>query len=305
MKKIILTTIFLLITINNAYTIENKILFKINNEIITSLDIFNELKYLKTINEQFRNTEKKQSFEIAKKSLIREKIKEIELKKIYKKIQIDDQFLNSVLIDYFNEKKIKSISDFENYFASIDIDSNLIKKKITVEIMWNKLIFSKYNQNVKIDKQAIINDLKRNNKQKEFFLSEILFNINENENLDEKFSLIKDKIKKTNFSEAALIYSVSNTSNKGGELGWIKETIMNKKIKNIIKKIKVGNFSDPILIPGGFLLLKIEDIREVDKGFDLDIEIKKAIKEKTNEQLNQFSNIFFNKVKKDIIINEF
>lgn len=305
MKKIILTTIFLLITINNAYTIENKILFKINNEIITSLDIFNELKYLKTINEQFRNTEKKQSFEIAKKSLIREKIKEIELKKIYKKIQIDDQFLNSVLIDYFNEKKIKSISDFENYFASIDIDSNLIKKKITVEIMWNKLIFSKYNQNVKIDKQAIINDLKRNNKQKEFFLSEILFNINENENLDEKFSLIKDKIKKTNFSEAALIYSVSNTSNKGGELGWIKETSMNKKIKNIIKKIKVGSFSDPILIPGGFLLLKIEDIREVDKGFDLDIEIKKAIKEKTNEQLNQFSNIFFNKVKKDIIINEF
>ena len=171
--------------------------------------------------------------------------------------------------------------------------------------MWNKLIFSKYNQNVKIDKQAIINDLKRNNKQKEFFLSEILFNINENENLDEKFSLIKDKIKKTNFSEAALIYSVSNTSNKGGELGWIKETSMNKKIKNIIKKIKVGSFSDPILIPGGFLLLKIEDIREVDKGFDLDIEIKKAIKEKTNEQLNQFSNIFFNKVKKDIIINEF
>ena len=305
MKKIILTTIFLLITINNAYTIENKILFKINNEIITSLDIFNELKYLRSINEQFRNTEKKQSFEIAKKSLIREKIKEIELKKIYKKIQIDDQFLNSVLIDYFNEKKIKSISDFENYFASIDIDSNLIKKKITVEIMWNKLIFSKYNQNVKIDKQAIINDLKRNNKQKEFFLSEILFNINENENLDEKFSLIKDKIKKTNFSEAALIYSVSNTSNKGGELGWIKETSMNKKIKNIIKKIKVGSFSDPILIPGGFLLLKIEDIREVDKGFDLDIEIKKAIKEKTNEQLNQFSNIFFNKVKKDIIINEF
>ena len=303
--KIIIFTLFSILSlIDNANTIENKILFKVNNEIITSLDIFNELRYLESINKQFRTTEKEQAFEIAKKSLIREKIKEIELKKVVKEIALDEKFVNDVILNYFEKIDIKSISDFEDYFNSINVDHNLIKKKITIEIMWNQLIFRKYNQKVKINKQAIINDIKSNNKQKEFFLSEILFNVNETENLSKKFNLIKDKIRETNFSEAALIYSISDTSKKGGELGWIKETSVSKKIKNILQEIKLGDYSNPIVIPGGFLILKIEDIRDVERNFDLNDEVRKIIKEKTNKQLNQFSNIFFNKVKKNIAINE-
>lgn len=293
-----------LLLVYNSYSLENKILFKVNNEIITSLDIFNELKYLQIINKQFKNTKKNKAFEIAKKSLIREKIKKIEIEKNVKEIKLDDKLLEKILINYFNKIQIKNISDFENYFTSLSINPNLIKKKISIEIMWNQLIYSKYNQNVKIDKQSIVNDLKKNNKQKEFFLSEILFNINENEKLDQKFNLIKQTILKTNFSEAALIYSVSNTANKGGELGWIKETSLSEKIKKILQDIKIGQYSNPIIIPGGFLILKIEDIREVKKDVDLDREIEKIIKEKTNDQLNQFSNILFNKIKKNVVINE-
>ena len=302
------TTFFLIICtlfLNNiANSLENKILFKVNNEIITSLDIFNELKYLEIINEKFKNTKKKQAFEIAKRSLIREKIKEIELKKIIKLIKIEDQLLNDVLINYFKKIQVNSISDFENYFTSIGIDPNLIKKKVTIEILWNQLIFSKYNQSVKIDKQSIINNLEKNKKQKQFFLYEILFNINENEKLNDKFNLIKDKIAKSSFSEAALTFSVSNSANKGGELGWIKESTLNKKIKEILMNITKGNHSDPIVVPGGFLILKIEDIREIDNNFEQDEEVEKIIKEKTNKQLNQFSNIFFNKIQKNIKINE-
>jgi peptidyl-prolyl cis-trans isomerase SurA len=304
LKILIFIILFIFLGIINANTIENKILFKVNNEIITSLDIFNELRYLESINKQFRTTEKEQAFEIAKKSLIREKIKEIELKKVVKEIALDEKFVNDVILNYFEKIDIKSISDFEDYFNSINVDHNLIKKKITIEIMWNQLIFRKYNQKVKINKQAIINDIKSNNKQKEFFLSEILFNVNETENLSKKFNLIKDKIRETNFSEAALIYSISDTSKKGGELGWIKETSVSKKIKNILQEIKLGDYSNPIVIPGGFLILKIEDIRDVERNFDLNDEVRKIIKEKTNKQLNQFSNIFFNKVKKNIAINE-
>ena len=152
--------------------------------------------------------------------------------------------------------------------------------------------------------KSIQNELSNNVKKKEFLLSEILFNINENEKLNDKIVLLKKEIKEKGFSQTALSYSISDTSNKGGKLGWVSETIMSQKIKNEVKKIKVGNYTNPIVIPGGFLIIKIEDIREIDNSSDLNDEIEKIIKDKTNEQLNQFSNIYFNKIKKDMVINE-
>ena len=303
-KKIILIFFYSLIFFSNAIAIENKILFKVNNEIITSIDILTELKYLGTINNDLNKMPKKQAFEIAKKSLIREKIKEIQLKKIFKEIIVEDEFINSLLVNHFESTEIKSIYDFEKYFLLLDISPNLIKKKISIEVMWNQFIFNKFNQNVKINKEIIKNELLTKDKQKEYLLSEIFFTINENEILDKKTNLLEKEINDKGFSQTALIYSVSNTANKGGKLGWVKETIMSPKIKKIIKQIKINNYTKPIVLPGGFLILKIEDIRETDNDFDLNSEIDKIVRKKTNEQLNQFSNIYFNKIKKNIIINE-
>ena len=131
-----------------------------------------------------------------------------------------------------------------------------------------------------------------------------MFNINENESLDEKFNLIKNEIKEKNFSDAAFKYSVSDSSNKGGKLGWIKEISLSKKIRSILQHIEVGNYSNPIVVPGGFLILKVEDVRKIDVDFEIDTEVEKVIREKTNKQLNEFSNIYFNKIKKDIVIYE-
>jgi len=303
-KKIILIFFYSLIFFSNATAIENKILFKVNNEIITSIDILTELKYLGTINNDLNKMPKKQAFEIAKKSLIREKIKEIELKKFFKEIIVEDEFINNLLVNHFESAEIKSIYDFEKYFLLLDINPNLIKKKISIEVMWNQLIFKKFNQSVKINKEIIKNTLLTKDKQNEYLLSEIFFTINENEILDKKTNLLEKEINDKGFSQTALIYSVSNTANKGGKLGWVKETIMSPKIKKIIKQIKINNYTKPIVLPGGFLILKIEDIRETDNDFDLNSEIDKIVRKKTNEQLNQFSNIYFNKIKKNIIINE-
>jgi len=303
-KKIILIFFYSLIVFSNVAAIENKILFKVNNEIITSIDILTELKYLGTINNDLNKMPKNQAFEIAKKSLIREKIKEIELKKIFKEIIVEDEFINNLLVNHFESAEIKSIFDFEKYFFLLDISPNLIKKKISIEVMWNQFIFNKFNQNVKINKEIIKNELLTKDKQNEYLLSEIFFTINENEKLDKKTNLLEKEINDKGFSQTALIYSVSNTANKGGKLGWVKETIMSPKIKKIIKQIKINNYTKPIVLPGGFLILKIEDIRETDNDFDLNSEIDKIVRKKANEQLNQFSNIYFNKVKKNIIINE-
>ena len=303
-KTIIISVIFSIIFFSISLSIENKILFKVNNEIITSIDILTELKYLGIINKDLKKTTNNQAFEIVKRSLIREKIKEIELKKLLKEIEVEEKFLNNLLINYFKSINIKTISEFEKFFISQDIDPNLIKKKISIEILWNQFIYSKFKQNVKIDRKSIQNELSNNVIKKEFLLSEILFNINENEKLNDKIVLLKKEINEKGFSQTALSYSISDTSNKGGKLGWVSETIMNQKIKNELKKIKVGDHTNPMVIPGGFLIIKIKDIREVDNSSDLNDEIEKIIKDKTNEQLNQFSNIYFNKIKKDMVINE-
>ena len=307
MKKFKTTTVGVFISIiffSFSLAMENKILFKVNNEIITSMDILTELKYLGIINKDLKKTTNNQAFEIAKRSLIREKIKEIELKKLLKEIEVEEKFLNNLLINYFKSINIKTISEFEKFFISQDIDPNLIKKKISIEILWNQFIYYKFKQNIKIDRKSIQNELSNNVKKKEFLLSEILFNINENEKLNDKIVLLKKEINEKGFSQTALTYSISDTSNKGGKLGWVSETIMSQKIKNEVKKIKVGNYTNPIVIPGGFLIIKIEDIRELDNSSNLNDEIEKIIKDKTNEQLNQFSNIYFNKIKKDMVINE-
>ena len=152
-KKLILVFVSILFSINNAIAVENKILLRVNNEIVTSLDILTELRYLEIINDQLSSVDidKSQKFEIAKNSLIREKIREIELKKLVKEIKIEEEFLEKVLINNFKKKKIETISDFENFFNKIGIDPDLIKKKITLEIVWNQMIYSKYINSVKIN----------------------------------------------------------------------------------------------------------------------------------------------------------
>ena len=303
-RYIILCFICLLLFNNNVNSFENKILLKVNNEIITSIDILNELKYLRIINKEFRGLDKEQTFKISKNSVIREKIKEIEIKKIVNEITVDDKILNNLLLNYFKEFKIKTISELDKFFLSNNIDPDTIKKKITIEMLWNQLIYDKYNQNVRIDKKSIINELKKNDKQTEFLLSEILFNVSDNENLKDKLNLIKNSINKISFSQTAIAHSISETANKGGKLGWIKESVLSKKIYNELKKLKIGELTKPIIVPGGFLILKVTDIREIRKDFNLNEEVNKIVREKTNLQLNRFSNIYFNKVKKDITINE-
>lgn len=289
---------------SKSYSNENKILFKVNKEIITSLDIINEIKYLKAINKEFNKIEKKQSIEISKNSLIREKIKEIELLKFFEEIKIEEEILDNILINYFKRFGINSEKEFRDYFNNRNIEPSIVRKKISIEILWNQLIYKKFYQNIKIDRNLIKKELINKNIQKEFLLSEILFNVDNKENLDNKFNEIKEKINKKSFAEAALIYSVSDTSKNAGKLGWIKESSLNQKILNELLKSDQDKITSPILIPGGFLILKIEDQREIERELDFDSEIELIVKDKTNKQLNQYSVIYFNKIKKNILINE-
>ena len=303
--KVKLLIIFIFLNLfNMSYGKENRILFKINNEIITSVDILQEVKYLSIINKDFNKTEKNQAIEIAKNSLIREKIKRIELLKYHKVISIEEKIMEKIIVDYFSRLNITSLDQFELYFNQKNIDTTLVREKIAIEILWNQLIYRKFFESVKIDENKIKVNLNKKENQKEFLLSEIIFAVEKNEKLEDKLNKIKKTINEKNFSQAALIHSISDSSKDGGKLDWIKETVLNEKIKKELNRIETGMFTNPILVPGGFLLLYIEDTKISKVPINKDNEIKKIINQQTNEQLNRYSNIYFKKIKKNILINE-
>ena len=303
--KIINFFLLFLVFTFKTFAFENKILLKINNEIITSIDLLNEIEYLRLINENFSTIEKKKLFEIAKNSIIREKIKTIELLKYYDNFEVEPQHYKLLMNELLKKTNSNTTKDLEKLFINKNIDINLVEQKIKIEILWNNLIFRKYSKDVKIDKEKIKSDLLKNNFQKDFLLSEIVFNIDNNQSLKSKFNKIKNEIDENGFSSAAFIYSISDTANKGGKLGWIKFSSLNNKIKKILQSSKIGQITEPIVIPGGFIILKIEDERETKILNDIDKEINIIANEKANKQLNQFSNIYFNKIRKEIKFNEF
>ncbi|WP_440908137.1 peptidylprolyl isomerase [Candidatus Pelagibacter sp.] len=301
--SIVIIVYFFLILTAKAY--ENKILFKVDNHIITSIDIFEEIEYLKMINKNFENLEKEKIFEISKNSIIREKIKIIELSKYFEKIEVDDQYLEFLIKNLINQLNLNNEDELKIYIKKNGIKYETIKKKLQIELLWNQLIFNKHSKDVKIDKEKIRNEINLNKFQEEFFISEILFTLEENQKLENKYNKIKKDIELNGFNNSALIHSISSSAKNGGRVGWIKLNSLNKKLKKEVINTKIGSITNAILVPGGFLIIKIEDKRKTEIKINLDEEVETISKEVANKQLNQFSNIYFNRVKKEVEINEF
>ena len=304
MKLKIILFIFFLFYNNFVFSNENKILFKVENEIITSLDILNELRYIDSVNNNFQDIQKNKKFLIAKNSLIKDKIKNIALSTIIEKIELSDEDFRRIAISNYSNVGIGNYEQLIDHLNQFNVNIKFLRKKITISSVWNQYIYDRYAQNIKIDIDQIKKDILSDNKQNEFFLSEIVFNLEKNENLNEKFELIKKSIMDDGFKNSALTHSISETSTFGGELGWVKENSINPEILIKINNLKINEYTDPITIPGGFLILKKIDIRKTKKDINLEKELEQIIKVKTNEQLNQFSNLFLKKIKKDIVINE-
>ena len=306
MKLFIIFIILYFIPFKGINALENKILLKIENEIITSVDIEKETNYLKALNPKIRDLDNVRLNLISKNSLTREKIKEIEILKYTKNINLDENFLNSLIKQRYSRLNLNDKCQFLNYLKKFNIDIKTIEKKISIEALWNQLIYQKFSKNIKINKKQLENELKAKfeKNEKNLLLSEILFKINNKKDLNKKYNNIMKDIEKENFDSAALIHSVSDSSAVGGKIGWIKESSLNKIINTELKNLKTGDITKPIFTPNGYLILKIDDIKYIKKSYDEQSELNELIKIKTNQQLNQQSIIYFNKIKKNTNINE-
>ncbi len=305
MIKNLIISIILLVTFysDNLLAFENKILLKIDNEIVTTVDIAKEIEYLKTINKEINTLEKNKIIEIAKNSIVRDKIKKISLEKIFEEFKVDEEYLNQLIINKYRRIGFQDLESFKKYLNQNNVKYEKIREKMIIDAMWSEFIYAKYKDNIKIDRNKIAEEMTQK-KNKNYLLSEIIFNGIDKKELETNYNNILNTIKENGFENAALIHSISQSAENGGKLGWIKEASLSKIILNEISQLKKGDYTSPIKIPGGFIILKINDFKEESISENIEEEINKIIKIKTNEQLNQYSNIYFNKIKKDIVIYE-
>lgn len=300
--KSILFIFFIFFQFNNILAIESKIIYRIGNEIITNIDIKNEFKYLSILNRELQNLDKEKIFSISRESAIREKIKKIEILNYFKKIDIDKNYLDKILKNIYQRLDLKTEEDFKEYLKNFNLDFNDIEEKIKIDAMWNELIIKKYISKVDINiekiKKEILNN--RNQEIKSYHLYEIVFEIRNKNELNEKVKLIKNSINEIGFENSSLTYSISDSAKVGGNIGWINENSLNKKVRESLAFLKKGEISDAILVPGGVMLIKINDIKKEKKEIDLDLELKRAITYQKNKQLSQYSKIYYKKIKKNL-----
>jgi len=304
--KSYLIIFFLFFIVSKVQSIESKIIHKIENEIITNIDIKNQFKYLVALNNNLQKLGNEQILNISNESAIREKIKIIELKKNFKKIKINEEYLNHILKNTYSRLNLKSQDEFRLYLSDYSLTLEDIKKKLTIEALWNELIIRKFSKNIKINENKIKDEItkKINIQLKEYKLSEIIFEIKNKDEITSKYNEIVKNITKIGFGNTAAIYSISETSKTEGDIGWINENSLNNTINKSISNLKIGDISKPIILSSGILILKITNLRNTKINIDAEDEIKKAIKYEKNKQLKQYSKIYYNKVKKNLELNE-
>ncbi len=308
MKKLFIEIYIILLIIlgpfKSAYC-DIFIVAKVNQEIITNVDLDFEKRYLIALNPNLKKLDQSRITEYAKNSLINEKIKKIEIEKKFK-IVPNEQLLSKVISDIYSGIGISSLSEFESYLLTNNVDIQKVRGKIAIEIAWNDLIIKTFANEIEINQDLINKELEKFDNQKvdNLLLSEIIFTINEKKELDLKFNEIKKSINQIGFEETARIYSLSESKKVGGNLGWIYKNQLSKEIKSALNEINIGDFTRPIVTSGGFLILKLNDIKSENIEIDKDVQLKKMIAFERERQFTRFSTLYYKRIYNSSEIDE-
>ena len=308
MYKIKIILILLLLIINKVSYAKEKvfIIYNINNDLITNVDLKKEAQYLIALNNQLKNLSTNKMLNIAKDSILRETVKKIEIEK-YFDLEANNPVVDNYIKNFYTKLNFNNEIEFQEYLQSNGLTMNFVKKKIQIEVEWNKLIYSKFKNQINIDEEkirkAILLD-KNEEKEKLYLLSEIVFEIDNQNNLNEKKDNINKSIKEIGFKNSANIYSISDSSKFGGQIGWVSEKDLSKQIFIKINNLKVGEQTLPINMGASFLILKIDDVKFEKKLIDVKQVLNNKIEIETERQLQRFSKIYFNQVKINTNINE-
>ncbi len=303
----LLIFIIFIVFSNSELDAKIEIRYKVGNEIITNIDVSNEKDYLTFLRPNLNNLANNELLKISEDSLIRDLIKKKEINSVFKDVN-NKTIIKEIEKTLFRFKNVKTKSEFLNLLKDTNIEYEKIVEKMKYEALWNELIFQKYNSLIKIDENKLKLELKAkisNNIKFEYNISELLFEVEKNENLNKKYDEILNFIKLNDFKTAASKYSIANSANIGGEIGWIKETLLSKNLNSLIGNLKKSEITNPIKYPTGYLLIKLNGKKEIKQSINLNKELKELINFEKNKQLNQFSLLFYKKLKQNTKINEY
>ena len=310
MKKILILITLLLSQTVQLLSSEKKIeiLFIVNQNIISNVDIINEAKYLRALNKGLQNLSVDEILKFAKNSLLKEMIKKDEIEKFYT-LNYSSNEVDKYIERLFKGLGFNNFKEFEDYLLQNDIQVERLRKKLIIEKTWNNLIYEIYNKKIVINENEILENLeefvKTKSFQKSYKLAEIVFFEKNKNDYEKKYKEIIDDIDKLGFNEAAVIHSISDTSRIGGEIGWINQSQISKKIYNQIKDLQVGEYSDPIISAGGSMILKINEIKDVmNDQIDKELELSNMMKSERNRQLKEYSIIHFKKIENNSYVKQ-
>ena len=307
-KKFIVLILFTLLTCKSYSNSQSYIILKINNQIITNHDVEREIKYLIAINDKLESLDKKEIKKFALSSLTREIIKKKELLKFYN-LGKNNQIVNNQIVSLYKSKNLRNLTQLEEYLDKYDMSVNDIKKKFEIEVVWNELIYQKYNKNIEINEEFLKKKITAQFNKKEsqiiyYQLSEILYPTQNADTSKKIYNEILNSIIKNGFPNTASIYSVSDTAKNNGEVGWVNRESLSKNIINEIKDLDFGKITRPIVVPGGILILQLNNKKIEVAKYNLDKKLDELIALEKNKQYNQFSLLYFNKIKFNSTIDE-
>ena len=306
-KTIILVFIFFLFSNFSYSKINFQIIMKVNNQIVTTYDLEKESNYLLALNPKLKEMDKNDLTELAKQSMIKEMIRKSEILK-YKQLNMQDPQINSVLNNILQSLNFSNQSQLEKYLTNYNVTIDDLKKKIEIENEWKNLIYSKYSKTIKIDKDGLINKIEKLSEDEftlEYNLSEIVFSDKKDISLDEQSKKILESIEINGFENTANLYSISDSSKIGGKIGWVNKNSLSLGVNRELEKLKINSYSAPIKIGNNYLILKMNDIKEISIEIDKQKELDRMIMIETSKQLDKFSSIFYNKIKLNSTISEF
>ncbi len=285
-----------------------KIIIKVDNEIISNHDINKEKKYLSALNPKILNIPENEIKKISRQSLIREIIKKNEVDKYYDVNYESLQKIIPLVKNIYTRLGINSVEEFKIYLKQYDLNLDDVLKKLAIENYWNTLIYQKYKNQINIDEDKIKKKLKLESstigKEELFLLSEIVFTAKDKNEYTNNYKKILDTIKTKDFKSAATIYSSSDTAKFGGEIGWVGKNDISEKIYKKLSTLKINEFTKPLKIGTGFLLINLDDIKKVDRKNNLEEQYKRILEKETNRQLTQYSTIYYKKLEKKSSIYE-
>jgi len=308
LKKTIIIILLLLLTISKGNgEIKDALLATIGDKPVTKSDIVNEIKIILLLNnESYSDDKRQQLYQLAMKSTVKRKIKEIEIER-YKIEEYNKPDLNKELIKLANSINV-DLDTLKNICSTNELDFSLIEDQVKIELMWNSLIFSLYKDRLSLNVDEIEEQLKvaQNKKElEEFLISEIIIDLVEDSNFKSKIENLKNEIKEKGFENVAMELSISESAINGGDLGWLNENVISEKFKEVIVKTQIGEISEPIILSNGIIIFKVRDKKKVKNDITIEDIKNQIVNSEKTKILTMYSKSHYDKARRSISVTIF